>query len=284
MRRRRADIRDEDENVFALSTGDLMAGLLFTFILIFGCAMLLVHKDYVKKEDIEKEYVKRDDIRKMLDELEQKRLELQRKAEEDERIAKEYDNIKDRIYNSLMDAFRYDLRAWNATIDRDTLGIRFQGPSIQFDEGDSEVKASYRGILDNFFPRYIKAIEQYRDSIEEIRIEGHTNTNYLGDGSCKSGANCGYYYNMKLSQNRARSVLEYCMDMTKDRPWENRWLVKRLTANGLSFSHLICRDGSEGDCAYSGEDKDKSRRVEFRIRTNAEKQLEEIAERRRSGR
>ena len=49
MRRRRADIRDEDENVFALSTGDLMAGLLFTFILIFGCAMLLVHKDYVKK-------------------------------------------------------------------------------------------------------------------------------------------------------------------------------------------------------------------------------------------
>ena len=87
---------------------------------------------------------------------------------------------------------------------------------------------------------------------------------------------------MELSQDRARSVLEYCMDMMKSRPWDNRWLVKKLTANGLSFSRLICRDGREGDCAYGNEDKDKSRRVEFRIRTNAEKQLEEIAERRRA--
>lgn len=85
MRTRRTETRDEDENVFALSTGDLMAGLLFTFILIFGCAMLLVSKDiennYVKKADVEKDYVKKEDIQKKLDELEKKRLELQRKAE-----------------------------------------------------------------------------------------------------------------------------------------------------------------------------------------------------------
>ena len=44
----------------------------------------------------------------------------------------------------------------------------------------------------------------------------------------------------------------------------------RITANGLSFSHpILNEDGTEN--------ADLSRRVEFRIRTNAEKQLEEIA-------
>ena len=297
MRTRRTETRDEDENVFALSTGDLMAGLLltgdlmagllFTFILIFGCAMLLVSKDiennYVKKADVEKDYVKKEDIQKKLDELEKKRLELQRKAEEDARIAREYDHIKRHIYKSLMEAFHYDeLQAWGATIDPKTLSITFQNVPM-FDEGQYVLKPSYRNKLDNFFPRYIEAIGKYQDSIEEIRIEGHTNSNYNNtDTSCRSGANCGYYYNMKLSQDRARSVLEYCMDMMRNSPRDNRWLVKKLTANGLSFSHLICKNGREGDCAYGSEDKDKSRRVEFRIRTNAEKQLEEIAERRRA--
>ncbi len=53
---------------------------------------------------------------------------------------------------------------------------------------------------------------------------------------------------------------------------EEEWLRGLITANGLSSSHLIMRNGVE--------DKDLSRRVEFRVRTNAEKQLEDIAEKR----
>lgn len=197
MRRRRTETRDEDENVFAISTGDLMAGLLFTFILIFGCAMNIVSRDYVKKadyvkkEDVKKDYVKREDIQKKFDELEKKRLELQRKAEEDARIARKYDHIKRHIYKSLMEAFHYDeLQAWGATIDPKTLSITFQNVPM-FDEGQYVLKPSYRNKLDDFFPRYIEAIGKYRDSIEEIRIEGHTNSNYNNtDTSCRSGANC----------------------------------------------------------------------------------------------
>ena len=55
-------------------------------------------------------------------------------------------------------------------------------------------------------------------------------------------------------------------------PREEEWLRGLITANGLSSSHLIMRNGKE--------DKDLSRRVEFRVRTNAEKQLEDIAEKR----
>lgn len=50
----------------------------------------------------------------------------------------------------------------------------------------------------------------------------------------------------------------------------------KITANGLSSSHPII------DKATKKENPELSRRVEFRIRTNAEKQLEEIA-RKRSG-
>ena len=49
---------------------------------------------------------------------------------------------------------------------------------------------------------------------------------------------------------------------------EKEWLKKYLTANGLSSSKLIVI-GQE-------EDKEKSRRVEFRVRTNAEKRMVKI--------
>jgi hypothetical protein len=57
--------------------------------------------------------------------------------------------------------------------------------------------------------------------------------------------------------------------MTKD---EAAWAKSLITANGLSSSQPILINGVE--------DKGLSRRVEFRVRTNAEKQLEAIAEKR----
>jgi hypothetical protein len=50
------------------------------------------------------------------------------------------------------------------------------------------------------------------------------------------------------------------------------WTKSLITANGLSSSQPIIINGVE--------DKGLSRRVEFRVRTNAEKQLEDIAEKR----
>ena len=48
------------------------------------------------------------------------------------------------------------------------------------------------------------------------------------------------------------------------------WAQFKITANGLSYSHPILN-------ANGTENKDLSRRVEFKVRTNAEAQLEEIA-------
>jgi len=225
MKKRREKNNSGEENVFSLSTGDLMAGLLFIFILLLMGALL----------------------------------QVQEKAEQDEEIVKRYDQIKTQLYIDLQEEFKEDLTVWRATIDS-TLSIRFQEPSMLFDEAKADLKPRFMEILDDFFPRYIAVLSrpQYKDNIEEVRIEGHTNSNG------------GYFSNMELSQNRTRTVLQYCLGMMPQK--EEEWLRGLITANGLSSSHLIMRNGKE--------DKDLSRRVEFRVRTNAEKQLEDIAEKR----
>ena len=226
MKKKRTEYESKDENAFALSTGDLMASLLFIFILLLMGALL----------------------------------QVQEKAEQDEEIVKRYDQIKTQLYIDLQQEFKDDLAVWRATIDS-TLCIRFQEQSMLFDEGQSLLKPKFKNILDDFFPRYIAVLsrDEYRDNIEEIRIEGHTNSNG------------GYYSNMELSQDRTRAVLQYCFSLMSDDLEE--WLKGLVTANGLSSSHLILKMNGE-------EDKDLSRRVEFRVRTNAEKQLEDIANKR----
>lgn len=225
MRKKHVEYEGKEENAFALSTGDLMAGLLFIFILLLMGALL----------------------------------QVQEKAEQDEEIVKRYDQIKTQLYIDLQEEFKDDLKTWNATIDS-TLCIRFQEPSMLFDEGKDQLKDSFKPILNDFFPRYIAVLSrpEYKENIEEIRIEGHTNSNG------------GYYSNMELSQNRTRAVLQYCFSLMSDK--DVIWLKGLVTANGLSSSRLITRKGVE--------DKELSRRVEFRVRTNAEKQLEDIAAKR----
>lgn len=228
MKKNKTIYETKEENVFALSTGDLMAGLLFIFILLLMSALLNV----------------------------------QEKAEKDEAIAKQYDNIKTQLYIDLQDEFKEDLIVWRAIIDS-TLCIRFQEPSMLFDEGLYYLKPQFKKILNDFFPRYIEVLNRpkYRDNIEEIRIEGHTNSNG------------GYYSNMKLSQDRTRSVLEYCFSLMPEE--DIIWLKGLVTANGLSSSHLIYDKSGI-------ENTNLSRRVEFRVRTNAEKQLEAIAKQRQN--
>ena len=181
-------------------------------------------------------------------------------AEQDEEIVKKYDKTKTQLYIDLQKEFKDDLATWRATIDS-SLCIRFQEPSMLFDEGKQELKPRFKEILNDFFPRYIAVLKrpEYRDNIVEIRIEGHTNSNG------------GYYSNMELSQDRTRSVLQYCFGLMP--PNDIIWMKKLVTANGLSSSHLIYKKNGE-------EDKFLSRRVEFRVRTNAEKQLEDIANKR----
>ena len=169
------------------------------------------------------------------------------------------------IYDELQREFQGDLPRWHAELDRETLSIRFRAPDVLFDAGTANLQPEFKSILNDFFPRYLKVLHRFQDAIAEVRIEGHTSSEWEGAAT----ADEAYFKNMELSQARTRSVLEYTLGLPLITPFKE-WAQAHLTANGLSSSQLV----------YSGlqEDKTRSRRVEFRVRTNSKEQIVRVLE------
>jgi len=228
------DTFESPDNPFALSTGDLMAALLLMFVLLLSATLLVIKEN----------------------------------EEETKSIVEAYEALQDALYQDLLIEFNSDLERWAADLDRETLSIRFYEPQVLFEQGDATVRPVFAQILADFFPRYITILQQdrYRNHIEEIRIEGHTSSEW-GEGLSEDAS---YFNNMALSQNRTRSVLQYVLT-TINPDNEREWTRSLITANGLSSSQPILRDGTE--------DPNASRRVEFRVRTDAEQQISDILQR-----
>ena len=74
---------------------------------------------------------------------------------------------------------------------------------------------------------------------------------------------------MALSQTRTRSVLEHVLRNTRIST-EYKWVRDLITANGLSSSKPRLSGGIE--------DKEQSRRVEFRVKTKAKSEIVKILE------
>jgi outer membrane protein OmpA-like peptidoglycan-associated protein len=144
--------RSQEDHWIPLS--DLMTGLMMIFMLVAIVFMVQLKRD------------------------EAKILEAQKRVKD---IASVYTDLKAQLYQDLQTEFKDDIGKWHASITRD-LAVRFQEPSVLFDTGMSLVKDSFKGILDSFFPRYIKILysPKYHDSVEEIRIEGHTSSIWTG--------------------------------------------------------------------------------------------------------
>lgn len=180
--------------------------------------------------------------------------------------AEQYQETKIEIYEDLANEFTTEeLTAWGAEIDKDTLAVRFKEPTMLFDANSSYVKPHFQQILNSFFPRYVSVLSQpkYADKLLEIRIEGHTSDDWQGVNDQSR-----YLKNMNLSQQRAQNVLIYVFQMPVLADKQD-WLTHYVNASGLSFSHLMYNeDGSV--------DTKASRRVEFRVLTDADQAIKEI--------
>jgi len=179
-------------------------------------------------------------------------------------VAVAYQENQVAIYDALLQEFKPELERWGATIDKESLAFNFQSPEVLFDNGEIGIKPEFMLILDDFFPRYLNVLLPYRSSLDEVRIEGHTSSAW----NIKSTDSEAYFNNMKLSQGRTRSVLEYLYTLV---PNETDWVKRNIAAVGFSSSRLI-RD------EFGNEDANKSRRVSFRAITNAHIQIKRILE------
>lgn len=216
-----------------MSIGDLMAALLLIFVLLLSNALLRIQES-----------------------------------------AEEFPSLQDSLRADFNSKFGTDkLRRWNAVIDTSTLAISFREPDIYFRAGQAEVQPRFKSILNEFFPDYVEVItrKRYRSSIIEVRIEGHTSSEWEYDVIDTATA---YFNNLRLSQDRTRSVLEYAMTTLSDSLRDTRdWVRKYSAAIGLSSSKAMIVDGREDAIA--------SRRVEFKVILDAESRIEEWANRRK---
>ncbi len=191
----------------------------------------------------------------------------------------QYEEEKKSLYLELRKEFEGDLSRWGADLDKDSLSIRFTivdetSPRVMFGAGSISPTDYYRDLISDFCPRYYGVLKKHSREkfIEEIKVEGHTSSDWRSG----SGGEKAYYSNLELSQGRAASILSLCLSSI-----QNNGGVKfsdadfslfrsKMTANGYSSSRVLKNeDGLENSI--------RSRRVEFRIVTSADNQLQEIS-------
>ena len=232
-----------------LSIADMMSGLMMVFLFIAVVFML--------------------DTEASKSELEQQKYLIEQQKNAMSKIAEMAENSRLLLNQKLLQEFKLDLINWNATILPDNT-IRFNSPKILFKVGKSTLRIKFKTILKDFFPRYINILQNYKQNIEAVRIEGHTSSDWQGAKDITTR----YLKNVKLSQQRALATLEYCYLIPKLSIIQQKWLRKVFRANGLSFAKLILTEQQE--------DIAKSRRVEFKVITKAEEKLYQILKQSRS--
>ena len=252
---------EEEETTYWLSYSDMLAALLLVFVLIISFTMLQARRQYEEKEaELEKQRIATEEQQKTL-ESQQLMLEDQQKvmdAQQEKLDA--VVGIRSNLIEALADEFEgTDLKV---IVDSKTGAIVLDS-SILFDFGKYDIKPSGQDFLKEFLPRYISVLLKpgFREYVSEIIIEGHTDT--VGT----------YMNNLELSQERALSVAQFCLDDENDvlSPAELEELKPIITANGRSFSDPIYDTTGEVD-------SDASRRVEFKFRLKDEEMIDEMIE------
>ena len=130
--------------------------------------------------------------------------------------------------------------------------------SVFFEVNQSTIRAEGQALLNRFIPVYLSVLlrDEYADYLGEIIIEGHTDS---------TGT---YEKNLKLSQERALQVALYCLNMDSLSVEQKDMLKQILTAKGRSNSDPILVKGVE--------DKDASRRVEFKFSLKDDQLIDEM--------
>ena len=180
------------------------------------------------------------------------------------------------LLRELQNDFKDRPEEWKLVIGND-LSMKFNNPEVLFATGSAELTPKFKSILDEFLPKYIDILinDSLCTHIKEIRIEGHT------DDVKFAGSNTDPFIdNARLSQQRSLAVLTYLRQMPalkKYTPDQQKMLEYWFTANGLSYGKSLDKDGEYTFISKKPIDRNLSRRVEFRIVTDAEKVIEEVA-------
>lgn len=192
-----------------------------------------------------------------------------------QKVLEGYIETKENLHDKLKDEFKNDTTKWQMSIGKD-LTIKFDNPTVLFDSGEWELTSSFKNILQDFLPRYFNILlkDTLRTKIQEIRIEGHTD-----DVHIPKLHNDPYIANIILSQQRALSVVKYFRELPvfKQYSKEEQNLIEYwLIASGFSYGKSLDDNGEYTFKTKNNINKDLSRRVEIRIVTNGDIEIEKF--------
>jgi len=228
---------DIDNSVW-LSNSDLMAGLMIIFLFISIGFIREKAPEVVGSQDYVLNYLSFTDSKE---------------NEIDEKLEQEFTDE--------------EKKEWQLEIIPEENLIRFNAPDVMFSQSNYKLNDRFKTIINSFFPRYVKVLSKFGSLISEIRIEGHTSSEWKDVTKDKA-----YIKNMVLSQERTISVLNESLNSLakfKLSEKEIKWAFDKVSASGLSSRSIIKNfDGSENSV--------KSRRVEFRYVLNETEKLKFI--------
>ena len=227
---------NDSDNTVWLSNSDLMAGLMIIFLFI---AVGFI------REKAPEVYGEQDFIVQYLNNLEENKKKI------NERLDKEFSDE--------------EKLKWNMEIIYDENIVRFNTPEIMFDQSSGQIKDMFKEIINEFFPRYINILIDFKSLVKEVRIEGHTSSEWG-----KLNKEDAFLKNLVLSQERTASVIKESMNSIKNiREEKKQWAFNKVVASGMSSRSLILNNQGE-------EDQLLSRRVEFKYLIDSEMQVENI--------
>ena len=154
--------------------------------------------------------------------------------------------VRQEIVDELQDAFAAE-EGRIVNVDADGV-VRFRD-GLLFEQNSFEILPAGQEQIEAFTRQYLGVImerPEFQKRITRIIVEGHTND----DGE--------YFYNLRLSQDRAYAVMSAIIGAAEDEHVE--YLVDRMTAVGRSFADLLYV-GESGEVV----DRDGSRRIEIRF-------------------
>jgi flagellar motor protein MotB len=140
--------------------------------------------------------------------------------------------------------------------DRNAILVIVPDNLMNFEIGDYSLRPQGEEFLRVKIPKLARILcgSQYRNTIESVVVEGHTDANPYRGRTAEESQNL----NLKLSQDRSMEVVKKTLAFLVDRPQERGCFLEKLSASGRG----------EQDLEKTAEE---SRRVIFKIRVRADR-------------
>jgi outer membrane protein OmpA-like peptidoglycan-associated protein len=154
------------------------------------------------------------------------------------------------FYEELLKIFAYEINSHQIKIKKD-LSIEFLNKELYFAQSEYELNKKQKEFLNKFANKLLPFMYKYQDMIDSFEIDGHTSSEW-GHISFSQR----YLKNEELSMKRSFSTISYIFNKQDEKM--QKFLSKVIKGSGLNFSEKKLT-------FYNKEDREKSRRVSFKI-------------------